>query len=145
MNILVNDKVERDFQLVPNSTIDIAARTSAAVTKTQIRSLLYQTYDFARRNNFGFHVTYIDKDLPSPTSFGPWTRCRSARCCDSSRHPGRSIRIQFQQMFATRFQIKLHLQPWARFDRAPRTTRSLNLSLIRRGSRRVEQLTRRSG
>src|SRR3981189_2374336 len=68
--VLVNDKVERDFQLVPNSTIDIAARTSAAVTKTQIRSVLYQTFDFARRNNFGFHLTYIDKDLPSPTSFG---------------------------------------------------------------------------
>jgi predicted acylesterase/phospholipase RssA len=68
--VLVNDKVERDFQLVPNSTIDIAARTSAAVTKTQIRSVLYQTFDFARRNNFGFHLTYVDKDLPSPTSFG---------------------------------------------------------------------------
>jgi predicted acylesterase/phospholipase RssA len=68
--VLVNDKVERDFQLVPNSTIDIAARTSAAVTKTQIRSVLYETYDFARRNNFGFNLTYIDKDLPSPTSFG---------------------------------------------------------------------------
>jgi predicted patatin/cPLA2 family phospholipase len=68
--VLVNDKVERDFQLVPNSTIDIAARTSASVTKTQIRSVLYETYDFARRNNFGFNLTYIDKDLPSPTSFG---------------------------------------------------------------------------
>jgi predicted acylesterase/phospholipase RssA len=68
--ILVNDKVERDFQLVQNSTIDIAARTSASVTKTQIRSVLYTTYDFARRNNFGFNLTYIDKDLPSPASFG---------------------------------------------------------------------------
>jgi predicted acylesterase/phospholipase RssA len=68
--VLVNDKVERDFQLVPNSTIDIAARTSASVTKTQIRSVLYETYDFARRNNFGFNLTYIDKDLPAPASFG---------------------------------------------------------------------------
>jgi predicted acylesterase/phospholipase RssA len=68
--VLVNDKVERDFQLVPNSTIDIAARTSASVTKTQIRSVLYETYDFARRNYFGFYLTYIDKNLPSPTSFG---------------------------------------------------------------------------
>ena len=68
--VLVNDKVERDFQLVPNSTIEIAARTSASVTKTQIRSVLYETYDFARRNNFGFNLTYIDKNLPSPTSFG---------------------------------------------------------------------------
>jgi predicted acylesterase/phospholipase RssA len=68
--VLVNDKVERDFTLVPNSTIDIAARTSASVTKTQIRSVLYETYDFARRHNFGFNLTYIDKGLPSPTSFG---------------------------------------------------------------------------
>ena len=68
--VLVNDKVERDFQLVQNSTIDIAARTSASVTKTQIRSVLYETYDFARRNNFGFNLTYIDKDVPSPASFG---------------------------------------------------------------------------
>jgi predicted acylesterase/phospholipase RssA len=68
--VLINDKVERDFQLVPNSTIDIAARTSASVTKTQIRSVLYETYDFARRNNFGFNLTYIDRDIPSPGSSG---------------------------------------------------------------------------
>jgi predicted acylesterase/phospholipase RssA len=68
--VLVNDKVERDFQLVPDSTIDIAARASASVTKTQIRSVLYETYDFARHNNFGFNLTYIDKNLPSPASFG---------------------------------------------------------------------------
>jgi predicted acylesterase/phospholipase RssA len=68
--VLVNDKVERDFKLVPNSTIDIAARTSASVTKTQIRSVLYETYDFARRNNFGFNLTYVAKDFPSPGSFG---------------------------------------------------------------------------
>src|SRR6202790_930720 len=68
--VLVNDKVERDFKLVPNSTIDIAARASASVTKTQIRSVLYETYDFARRNNFGFNLTYIDKNVPSPGSFG---------------------------------------------------------------------------
>ena len=64
--ILVNNTVERDFQLVPNSTIDIAARASASVTKTQTRSILYETFDFARRNNFGFNLTYIDKNLPSP-------------------------------------------------------------------------------
>jgi predicted acylesterase/phospholipase RssA len=68
--ILVNNKVERDFELVPNSTINIAARASASVTKTQTRSILYGTFDFARRNNFGFNLTYIDKDLPSPGSAG---------------------------------------------------------------------------
>jgi predicted acylesterase/phospholipase RssA len=68
--VLVNDKVERDFKLVPNSTIGIAARTSASITKTQMRSVLFETYDFARRNNFGFNLTYIAKDLPSPGSSG---------------------------------------------------------------------------
>src|ERR1700738_4286119 len=50
--VLINDKVERDFQLVSNSTIDIAARASASVMKTQIRSVLYETYAFARRKQF---------------------------------------------------------------------------------------------
>jgi predicted acylesterase/phospholipase RssA len=68
--ILINNKVERDFQLVPNSTIDIAARASASVTKTQTRSILYETFDFARRNNFGFNLTYIDKGFPSSGSPG---------------------------------------------------------------------------
>src|SRR5260370_16022893 len=71
--VLINDKVERDFQLVPNSTIDIAARASASVTKTQIRSVLFETYDFARRNSLGFNLTYIAKDVPSPGSFGSET------------------------------------------------------------------------
>jgi predicted acylesterase/phospholipase RssA len=68
--ILVNDKVERDFRLVPNSTIDIAARSSASVMKTQIRSVLFETYDFARRNNLGFNLTFIARDFPSPGSSG---------------------------------------------------------------------------
>jgi predicted patatin/cPLA2 family phospholipase len=68
--ILINDKVERDFQLVPNSTIGIAARASASVMKTQIRSVLFETYDSARRNNFGFNLTYIARDFPSPGSSG---------------------------------------------------------------------------
>src|ERR1700737_3711166 len=42
--VLVNDKVERDFKLVPNSTIDIAARASASVTKTQMGPILYATF-----------------------------------------------------------------------------------------------------
>jgi hypothetical protein len=52
------------------STIDIAARASASVTKTQTRSILYETFDFTRRNNFGFNLTYIDKGFPSSGSSG---------------------------------------------------------------------------
>jgi hypothetical protein len=56
--------------LVPNSTLDIATRSSASIMKTQIRSVLYQTYDFARRNNFRFNLTYIGKDGPSSSGAG---------------------------------------------------------------------------
>jgi hypothetical protein len=72
--ILINNKIERDFQLVQNSTLDIAARASASVTKAQTRSILNGTFDFARRNNSGFNLTYIDKDFPSPASSGFDTR-----------------------------------------------------------------------
>lgn len=68
--VIINDKVERDFQLVDNKTADIAARASASVTKTQVRSILQETYDFTRRNRFGFNLTYIDKDIPKSSSLG---------------------------------------------------------------------------
>ena len=66
--VLINNKVERDFLLVTNNTIEIAARASASVEKTQTRSVLYETYNFARNNNLGFNLTFIDKDFPSPRS-----------------------------------------------------------------------------
>jgi predicted acylesterase/phospholipase RssA len=68
--ILINNKVERDFQLVPNSTIEVAARSSSTIVKTQTRSILYSTYDFARRNNFGFNLTYIEGDRPASSASG---------------------------------------------------------------------------
>jgi hypothetical protein len=68
--ILINNKVERDFQVEPDSTVDIAARASSSATKTQTRSVLYETYDFARRNKFGFNLTYIEKDVPASKSPG---------------------------------------------------------------------------
>jgi Patatin-like phospholipase len=68
--ILINNKLERDFRLIPSSTVDIAERASASSTKTLTRSVIYETYDFARRNNFGFNLTYVGKDMPSSNSPG---------------------------------------------------------------------------
>jgi predicted acylesterase/phospholipase RssA len=76
--ILINNKVERDFQVVPDSTVDIAARALSSATKTQTRSVLYETYDFARRNKFGFNLTYIEKDVPSSKSPGFETKYMQA-------------------------------------------------------------------
>ena len=68
--ILMNSKLERDFQLTPNSTVRIAERASASATMTQTRSVLKQTYDFARRNNLGFNLTFVGKEAPASTSVG---------------------------------------------------------------------------
>jgi hypothetical protein len=68
--LLINDRIDRDFQVIPNSTIEIAARASASVVKTQMRSVLYETFSFSRRNNCRFNLTYIDKDVSSSGSFG---------------------------------------------------------------------------
>ena len=68
--VLINNKVEREFKLVPNSTIEIAARSLSTMTKTQTRSVIFSTYDFARRNGFGFNLTYIDSTIPGSSASG---------------------------------------------------------------------------
>jgi hypothetical protein len=68
--VLMNSKLERDFQVVPDTTVGIAARASASATKTQTRSVLQATYDFTRRNHMGFNLTYVDKDLPVSKELG---------------------------------------------------------------------------
>jgi len=68
--ILMNNKIEPEFQVVQNRTLEIAARSSSTLIKAQTRSILYTTYDFARRNKYGFNLTYIETERPpSPTGF----------------------------------------------------------------------------
>ncbi|WOH78225.1 patatin-like phospholipase family protein [Bradyrhizobium sp. BEA-2-5] len=68
--ILVNKKIERNFELVSNSTIDVASRSISAITQAQTRSVILSTYDFARRNRLGFHLSYIERDYPAPETQG---------------------------------------------------------------------------
>ena len=68
--ILVNKKIERNFELVSNSTIDVASRSLSSITQSQTRSIIFSTYDFAKRNNLGFHLSYIARDYPAPPSEG---------------------------------------------------------------------------
>jgi hypothetical protein len=68
--ILVNNKLERDFEVVPNGTIDVAARSIGSITKAQTRSIVMSTYDFARRNHVGFNLSYIARDYPTSDSEG---------------------------------------------------------------------------
>src|SRR3954465_2935069 len=68
--ILVNKKIERNFELVANSTIDVASRSLSSITQSQTRSIIFSTYDFARRNRLGFHLSYIARDYPAAPSEG---------------------------------------------------------------------------
>lgn len=68
--ILVNKKIERNFELVSNGTIDVASRSLSAITQSQTRSIIFSTYDFAKRNHLGFHLSYIARDYPAPPSEG---------------------------------------------------------------------------
>jgi len=68
--ILVNKKIERNFELVSNGTIDVASRSLSAITRSQTRSIIFSTYDFAKRNHLGFHLSYIAREYPAPPSEG---------------------------------------------------------------------------
>ena len=68
--ILVNKKIERNFELVANGTIDVASRSLSSITQSQTRSIIFSTYDFAKRNRLGFHLSYIERDYPAPASEG---------------------------------------------------------------------------
>jgi predicted acylesterase/phospholipase RssA len=68
--ILINNKVEPEFQLIKNKTIDIASRASSSIVKTQTRSILYSTYAFASRKNYDFNLTYIEEGQPTSPSTG---------------------------------------------------------------------------
>ena len=68
--ILVNKKLERTFELVSNSTLDVASRSLSSITQSQTRSVIFSTYDFAKRNRWGFHLSYIERDYPASPSEG---------------------------------------------------------------------------
>ena len=68
--ILVNKKIERNFELVSNGTIDVASRSLSSITQSQTRSIIFSTYDFAKRNHLGFHLSYIARDYPAAPSEG---------------------------------------------------------------------------
>ncbi|MHC2334728.1 hypothetical protein ACVIW0_004017 [Bradyrhizobium sp. USDA 4454] len=56
--------------LVSDATIDVASRSISAITQAQTRSVILSTYDFARRNRLGLHLSYIERDYPSPEAQG---------------------------------------------------------------------------
>ncbi len=58
--IVVNGKLAPDAALTSNSTIPIVARSFWTTVKANTRNTLIATYEFCRRNGWGFFVTAID-------------------------------------------------------------------------------------
>jgi hypothetical protein len=53
--------------LTSNATIPIVARSFWTTTKANTRNALIATYEFCRRNSWGFYLTAIDAGRPIET------------------------------------------------------------------------------
>jgi predicted acylesterase/phospholipase RssA len=62
--VIVNDRVEPTFEVVPQQTEAIGRRSVAAISRADTQAVLDQTYSFAQRQRFSFNLTYVGKDMP---------------------------------------------------------------------------------
>ena len=68
--ILMNNKLEQDFEIVQGKTLAILARSFTTAVKANTQNTLIATYDFARRNKWNFNLSAIDGDYPTTASLG---------------------------------------------------------------------------
>lgn len=62
--VIVNTRIDPRFEVVPNQTLQIAARSIDTMNRTGTQAALAQTYKFAKSENMGFHLSYIGADAP---------------------------------------------------------------------------------
>ncbi len=68
--IVLNDKVEQDFEVVEGKALTIVARSFTTAVKANTQNTLIATYEFARRNRWDFNLASINGDYPTTTSLG---------------------------------------------------------------------------
>jgi hypothetical protein len=68
--IVLNDKVEQDFEVVEGKALTIVARSFTTAVKANTQNTLIATYEFARRNKWDFNLASINADYPTTTSLG---------------------------------------------------------------------------
>ena len=68
--IVMNDKVEQDFEMVEGKALTIVARSFTTAVKANTQNTLIATYEFARRNKWDFNLSAIGADYPTTTSYG---------------------------------------------------------------------------
>ena len=62
--VIVNQRIDPNFEVVPNETLKIAERSIETMTRFETKAALAQTYKFALDKNMGFHMSYIGDDAP---------------------------------------------------------------------------------
>jgi len=68
--ILMNNKLEQDFEVVESKTLTIVSRAFTTAVKANTQNTLIATYDFARRNKWDFNLASIGAEYPTTTSMG---------------------------------------------------------------------------
>ncbi len=68
--IVMNNKLEQDFEIVEGKTLTIVSRSFTTAVKANTQNTLIATYEFARRNKWDFNLASIDADYPTTTSMG---------------------------------------------------------------------------
>ena len=68
--VLMNNKLEQDFEIVEAKTLTIVSRSFTTAVKANTQNTLIATYDFARRNKWDFNLASIDADYPTTTLMG---------------------------------------------------------------------------
>ncbi len=68
--ILMNNKLEQDFEVVESKTLAIVSRAFTTAVKANTQNTLIATYDFARRNKWDFNLASIGAEYPTTTSMG---------------------------------------------------------------------------
>lgn len=61
--VLINNRINPDFQVVPGETGKIAARSASTLIKMKTRSTIFESYNFTRRHNLKFNLAYIGNDF----------------------------------------------------------------------------------
>jgi predicted acylesterase/phospholipase RssA len=61
--VIVNDRIDPGFEVVPNQTEAIAAHSFATMNRVGTKAVLAETYNVAEREGFRFHLSYVGTDL----------------------------------------------------------------------------------
>ena len=64
--ILVNNKIDPSFEVVKDSTVSVAARGLETILKREGRNNVLSAYTYARDHGIGYHIAFIDADVPEP-------------------------------------------------------------------------------